>query len=289
MTDMSDDELAAVAKRARERRAREVGPSRPMVALGTAVGTAKAPSAVSRVRCPSCGNWALPFELEADKRRCNGCRRIEADKAERIAGLLERIPDVYRPRGYESLERPPAFLSMDAVRIARAWIGGKKPRLSIFGHETGSGKSSLAACAMASAIERGAAPKWIHAIDFVDDDPARVRWAFETIQRCPFVVLDGLGKEFGGGRFDSYEADVPRGRMIRVFTHIHQARGQRFVLTFDLTDRALAGATDPKTGEHYKGAYDASVLRRVMNEEFADVITLTRNGPLRVANVPRAK
>lgn len=275
---MTDDELLEASRRARERwRAVARAENAPMPTLASAVGGPPA-GAPARVRCPRCEAWCYPMELEREP-RCEGCRRRESDRLESIERMRLRIPEVYR---VGTLDNPPAFLPDESIRAAQAWLRGSKRILSIFGPQTGSGKSTLAGCVASSAVERGIAVRWVHAVDLADEEPGRARAAFETLRTGPLVVVDGCGKEMGHGRnaafWESYEADALRKTMIRAFTHIHQTKGQRFVLTFDLSVDVL-----------WKNAYDASIMRRIMNEEFADVITLRRNGELRVTPGGRAE
>lgn len=270
MNDISDDELLEASRRAQERWGAVRAKDAPMPTLASAVGKPLAGAPV-RVRCPRCEAWCYPLELEHEP-RCEGCRRRDADRLEFIERMRLRIPEVYR---VGTLERPPSFLPDEPIRAAQAWLRGSKRILSIFGPQTGSGKSTLAGCAASSAAERGIAVRWVHAVDLADEEPEQARVAFKTLRTSPLVVVDGCGKEMGHGRnaafWESYEADALRKTMIRAFTHIHQSKGQRFVLTFDLSVDVL-----------WKNAYDASIMRRIMNEEFADVITLRRNGELRV-------
>jgi hypothetical protein len=182
-----------------------------------------------------------------------------------VALYRERIPPVY---GRGTLEHPPSFLPSDAVKRAREWLDGSRRTLSIFGPSTASGKSTLAACVAASWAMRDKPIQWLHAVDLVDAEKAK--HAFDTIRSAPFVVVDGCGKEFGNGRFDSFEADKPKASMLRLFTHVHESRGQRFVFTFDMHWKIL-----------WKEAYDAGLMRRIVNEEFAVAIALRRDGELR--------
>jgi hypothetical protein len=221
--------------------------------------------------CPKCHSRAL--RLEGGE--CLGCVERQRETQARVIKQLERIPPVYR---VGSLERPPSFLPLDAIRAAREWLAGSKRALSIVANEgeTAAGKSTLAACALYSAAKHGASIRWVHAADLVDPDAARARDAMDAIRSGHFVGIDGLGKEFGNTRHvESYDSDKPRAIMVRVFTHIHQARGQRFVLTFDVDVAAAWGEL-----------YDAALMRRVMGEEFATTIRLERKEALRM---PRLK
>jgi hypothetical protein len=56
---------------------------------------------------------------------------------------------------------------------------------------------------------------------------------------------------------------------VKVWTHVHESRKQRFVLTFDLPWQKL-----------WEKAYDAGLMRRIVNAEFAVAISLRRNGEL---------
>lgn len=274
--DPSDDELAAIAQRARARRGREpmaIGAIGASAAMG--LETIERGSRVATVECSNCRRLTVRASIEGGV--CAGCRDAERARLERIAARLEYVPPVYRPW---TLERPPPFLPLEHVRRALEWLDGSKRVLSIAAEappgasSTAAGKSTLAACTASTAAERGYSIRWVHAIDLVDKDQSKSRDALETIRSAPFVVLDGCGKEMGHGRnpafWASYEADSLRQIMFRAFTIIHQARKQRFVLTFDLDNETL-----------WHNAYDASIMRRLRSEEFADVVTLRRNGKLR--------
>ncbi len=188
--------------------------------------------------------------------------------------LLERIPRKYR---VGSLEHPPGFLPATAVRTASDWLASDECRLSILGPDTASGKSSLAACVMRSAIERrGIAARWVHASDLVPDheDRAAANAAIEAVREAPLVVVDGIGKEFGGERPESFSVEVHKRWMMRLFTRIHESDKQRFVLTFDIDGPAIVAY------------YDASVARRVAPKDPKTVITLRRTSDLELAEMP---
>lgn len=284
---MTDDELREHDRRARERLAAARKDTEPMSSLAGLTKTP--PAAVARVKCPRCASWALASDIVDGQ--CGACRDRARERREFFEMQCARIPESYKERLATSpptvrawtFTNPPPFIPDDSIHAANRWLNGlrggpMKRTLSIFGHveagssSTGAGKSTLAACVAASAAENGQRIRWVHATDLVDDDVQRARFSMDAIRATPFVVIDGLGKEFGNTKhLDSYESDKARAVMVRVFTHIHQSKGQRFVLTFDMPVDVL-----------WKDAYDAGLMRRVMNEDFADVITLRRNGKVRV-------
>ena len=282
-----DDVLREAHERAMERRKSMQRAEDRSATLGALVGGPRVEA--RRERCQVCHGATLRIHIVDGT--CESCRARTAERLEFAERQRERIPPVYREG---SLESPPGFLFAGSIEAARKWLSGLKRVLSIFGVQTGSGKSTLAACVASSAATLGKTIRWVHATDLDDEEAPRAREALDQIRTGEIVVVDGIGKEFGHGRPDSFKGEDAKKCMLKVFTHIHQAKRQRFVLTFDIAENVAFGSirrdssgkpildAHGRTITENPPIYDASVRRRVMNEEFADVITLRRSGPLRV-------
>lgn len=287
MTD--DDILRQAHERAIERRASALPAEDRKATLGALAGGVRVET--WREKCHICRGSTLRIHIVDGV--CESCRGRAQERLEFAARQRERIPEVYR---VGDLEKPPNFLYAGSVEAARRWLlfPPMKRVLSIFGPQTGSGKSTLAACVASSAAAYGKTVRWVHATDLDNEESPRAREALEQIRTGELVVVDGIGKEFGHGRPDSFKGEDAKRCMLKVFTHIHHAKQQRFVLTWDLAENIAFGSIrrdgsgKPVLDAHghpiteNAPIYDASVRRRATNEEFADVITLRRNGPLRV-------
>jgi DNA replication protein DnaC len=78
--------------------------------------------------------------------------------------------------------------------------GEVKNSLTLIG-ETGVGKSGMMACIARAAIQRGAPPLWVDALEFIeairktydDDKAANAAALIESAQRCPLLCFDDLG------------------------------------------------------------------------------------------------
>lgn len=282
-----DDVLREAHERALERRTLMSRTEDRTTTLGALVGGPKVET--WREKCHVCHGSTLRIHIVDGV--CESCRARTTERLEFAERQRERIPLVYREG---TLEKPPEFLSAGSVEAARKWLSSSKRVLSIFGAQTGSGKSTLAACVASSATMLGKTIRWVHATDLDNEEAPRAREALDQIRTGELVVVDGIGKEFGHGRPDSFKGEDAKKCMLKVFTHIHQAKRQRFVLTFDIAENIAFGSirrdssgkpvfdAHGRTITENAPIYDASVRRRVMNEEFADVVTLRRNGPLRV-------
>lgn len=291
----TDEELAAIARTAQERHARErdkstaeVRPGNRMRANDEPVPAASAIVPVTSalvvpirgVRCPKCQQLCSPSELVADPSKCGECRRELDRKNEKAArereAMLTKIPPAYRGDPVWSNERRPPFLPPEAIHRALQWLAGKSPRLSIFGEQTGSGKSTLAAFVALAGINVGRQWEWVHASDLVPDHevPEQAKEAVRICRTAPRVIVDGCGKELRGHDPMSGWARRKQEWLHALYGRAHESTQQRFVFTFDMgIERFLE-----------MNGNDASLLRRVAPDDGGKtVIVLHRKDALRTA------
>lgn len=280
----SDEELAAIARAAQERRVREATEEKPMRAAVEVFGPPQIKLVSRGLRCPSCSRFCSASELRDDPSKCAECRQAIERKNEKFArerqAMLAKIPATYRGEPAWSLDRPPPFLPPEAIRRALQWLVGNGPRLSIFGEQTGSGKSTLAAFVAFTGIEAGHGWEWVHASDLIPDHevPEQAKEAVRICRTAPRVVVDGCGKELRGHDPTSGWARRKQEWLHALFGRAHESTTQRFVFTFDMgIDRFLE-----------MNGNDASLLRRVAPDDGGKtVITLHRQGLLRIAKGSR--
>jgi hypothetical protein len=283
----TDAELLEAAKRAAERRGKDRLDECARRTLGSAIvrGGIEAPP----VRfSPKCANAWCTFRLMTDREAtrgvCDECSSNELRKA-RHRELQERIPEKFRGA---SLEQPSPFVPAEAVAIAREWLHGTGHLLTIGairrrivgGREvaenpTASGKTTLAGMVATSAIAMGKTIEWFDAADLDPvADPKKAALTYERIIAADFAIVDGYGKELGGALPDSDIAIRRKGISAKLPNKIHTPRkGQRFVLTLDLT------------GEQLGNSYGIAEARRIASPRNATVIVLTRNDALELARL----
>jgi hypothetical protein len=283
--ELTDADLLAAAKRAADRRGKDRLDQCARNTLGSAIalgGIAAPPVEARRGRCIECESWNLSVCLEGG--RCDECR-MGAIRKSRHRELQERIPVNFRGA---SLEQPSPFVPAEVVATAREWLHGTGHLLTIGAlrirsdgkqrvaeNPTASGKTTLAGMIGNSAIFMGRAIEWFDAADLDPvADPKKAALTYERIIAAEFAIVDGYGKELGGALPDSDIAIRRKGISAKLPNKIHNPRkGQRFVLTLDLT------------GEQLSASYGIAEARRIASPRNAKVIVLTRNDALELARL----
>ena len=249
---------------------------------------------VVRRRCERCGN---PFTTSIGELVCIECFKGERAKVE-LQERLRAIPERFRNR---SLETPPDWMALKTARTAADWLRGRGHLLTIGArHEepkigddgrpvldkdrrpvmvaknpTGSGKTTLAGMVAHSAAKLGKRITWIDAADL--DAYSNTKLALETYERIlasSFAVIDGWGKEFTGTPHGSDLCNRKKVFSAKLANKIHTARkGQRFVITFDVTR------------EQGIELYGVDTMRRLIGKEYATAIGLTAPNRLELARI----
>lgn len=285
--ELTDADLLAAAKRASERRGKDRLDECARRTLGSAIvrGGIEAPPARFSPKCANAWcTYRLMTDREAARGVCDECSSSELRKT-RHRELQERIPEKFRGA---SLEQPSPFVPAEAVAIAREWLHGTGHLLTIGAirrravggrdvveNPTASGKTTLAGMVGNSAIAMGKTIEWFDAADLDPvADPKKAQFTYDRILSADFAIIDGYGKELGGALPDSDIAVRRKGLSAKLPNKIHTHRkGQRFVLTLDLT------------GEQLSASYGIAEARRIASPRNAKVIVLTRNDALELARL----
>jgi hypothetical protein len=286
--ELTDAELLEAAKRAAERRAKDRLAQCAANTLGSAITKAAVDAPVTIQLSPKCASDWCRYRLMTDRERtrglCDECSSNELRRARRLE-LQERIPEKFRGA---SLEHPAAFIPAKDVETAREWLEGSGHLLTIGAlrvrvergqklaeNPTASGKTTLAGMVANSAIAMGKTIEWFDAADLDPVvDAKKAVMTYERILASEFAIIDGYGKELVGAHPDSDIAIRRKGFSAKLPDKIHKCRkGQRFVLTLDLT------------GEQLSASYGFAEARRIASPRNATVIALTRNDALDVARL----
>ena len=181
----------------------------------------------------------------------------ERQKQETLEALLQdRLPEIHWDCSWESLPNlrdkgGVLRFPVDAEEAANLrTMFQPRQRIFIFG-PAGEGKSTLAACWLREAIERGESAAFVLARDLQDDPDGRA--LCDRVAHVDRLVLDDLGGEAQGARIGGDVAAIRNKLTVQLLLH-RFGHKRRTLMTFG---RPIKYLTD---------LYDAGVVRRIRED-----------------------